>query len=175
MPISNVFGNKTNFHLKRSLNTPWPLHTSKPSEPPPPFFFFLIIPLCFCLPITKMFTLQSNYLCFRLPGGETLILFHNSLMFGAPFRAGREQIRRKTFQRRLGSNEIFGWRFQASNGGNAPKQRVIFSLHFVKSERSGGAKGTFSSDLTSAREENQLTEIMNVSSFPLIRNYLPPD
>lgn len=40
VPISNVFGNKTNFNLKRSLNTPWPLHTSEPSEPPPPFFSF---------------------------------------------------------------------------------------------------------------------------------------
>lgn len=136
VPVSNVFGNKTNFNLKRSLNTPWPLHTSKPSEPPPPFFpfFFLIIPLCFCLPITKMFTLQSNYLCFRLPGGKTLILFHNSLMFVGPFRAGREQIRRKTFQRRLGSNEIFGWRFQASNGGDTPKQRVIFPCTWLRAK-----------------------------------------
>lgn len=143
VPISNVFGNKTNFNLKRSLNTPWPLHTSEPSEPPPPFFclfFFLIIPLCFCLPITKMFTLQSNYLCFRLPGGKTLILFHNSLMFVGPFRAGREQIRRKTFQRRLGSNEIFGWRFQASNGGNTPKQRVNFPSTLLRAKGLVGQK-----------------------------------
>lgn len=154
------FGNKTNFNLKGSLNTPWPLHTSEPSQPPPPFFFFfLIIPLCFCLPITKMFTLQSNYLCFRLPGGKTLILFHNSLMFVAPFRAGREQIRRKTFQRRLGSNEIFGWRFQASNGGNAPKQRVIFLCTKGLAERKvphfekGVKCASFSSELAPAPEK----------------------